>query len=254
MSGQEKRSALLDKISALLAKTQQNGCTEAEAMAAAELASKLIAKYGLSLSELEAMPLPGEACEADGAPIGNERCHEVVHLSHAIAFYTDTRSWYSRHGVIHVDKDRRRRHQHHGIIAVFFGLATDVQGAIYLTNTLRVALDTEWQAYWKVNGRQSKTSPRTARTNFMRGMIRRLSGRLREMKKAQGRANENDCRAIVLLKERIVDEAYEAVGIKPRTSHSSVSMSDEQALHAGIAAGDRVTIGSGALKGRTPNS
>jgi hypothetical protein len=34
---QAKRSALLDKITALLAKTQHNGCTEAEAIAAAEL-------------------------------------------------------------------------------------------------------------------------------------------------------------------------------------------------------------------------
>jgi hypothetical protein len=45
---QAKRSALLDKISGLLAKTRENGCTESEAIAAAELAQKLMAKYGLS--------------------------------------------------------------------------------------------------------------------------------------------------------------------------------------------------------------
>ena len=242
-----KRSALLDKISALLAKTQHNGCTEAEALAAAELASKLMAKYGLSITELEQLSSPLSACEADGTPIGDRRCHEVVHLSDAIAFYTDTRSWYQRHGIIRIGKDQCRRHEHHGIIAVFFGLAADVQVAIYLTNTLRVALDTEWRAYWKANGNRSETSARTARTNFMRGMIWRLSERLREMKKAQGQANANDCRAIVLVKERIVDEAYKAAGIKPRVNYRSSSMSDERALNAGAVAGDRVTIGSGAL-------
>jgi hypothetical protein len=36
-----------DKISALLAKTRANGCTEGEALAAAELAFKLVVKYGL---------------------------------------------------------------------------------------------------------------------------------------------------------------------------------------------------------------
>ena len=96
-----KRSALLDKISALLAKTGANGCTEAEAIAAAELVEKLMTKYGLSLSELEAISSPADVCDADGAPIGNVRSHEVLHVSGAIAHYTDTRSWYQRHGVIH---------------------------------------------------------------------------------------------------------------------------------------------------------
>jgi hypothetical protein len=62
---QVRRSALLDKISALLAKTQHNGCTEAEALAAAELAQNLMAKYGLSLAELEEISSPADACEVD---------------------------------------------------------------------------------------------------------------------------------------------------------------------------------------------
>src|SRR6516225_5513174 len=40
-TAQARRSALLDKISALLAKTQHNGCTKAEALAVAELAQNL---------------------------------------------------------------------------------------------------------------------------------------------------------------------------------------------------------------------
>jgi hypothetical protein len=127
--------------------------------------------------------------------------------------------------------------------------------AIYLTNTLRVALDTEWHAYWKANGKTSKTSARTARTNFMRGMVWRLSERLREMKKAQGQANANNCRAIVLAKTRLVSEAYKASGIKPRIGYRSSSMADGRALHAGVAAGDRVSISSGALpNASTPNN
>jgi hypothetical protein len=53
---QEKRTALLDKISALLAKTRVNGCTEP--VAAMELAQKLMAKYGLICAELEAISSP----------------------------------------------------------------------------------------------------------------------------------------------------------------------------------------------------
>src|SRR5262249_20054202 len=151
---QAKRSALLDRISALLAKTRENGCTEAEAIAAAELADKLMSKYGLSLGELEAVRMPVDVCEVQATAIGQKRCHEVVHLLWTIAWYCNCKSWYQPHGVIHLDKDRRRIHQeggqaHHGVIGVFFGLAADVQVALWLCNTLRVAMDTEWQAYWR---------------------------------------------------------------------------------------------------------
>jgi hypothetical protein len=38
-------------------------------------------KYGLSLSELEAISSPADVCDADGAPIDNVRSHEVLHVS-----------------------------------------------------------------------------------------------------------------------------------------------------------------------------
>jgi hypothetical protein len=243
---QVKRIELLDKISALLAKTLVNGCTEAEALAAAELAQRLMAKYGLSLAELETVK-PVEACSADGTPIGNQRCHEVVHCANAIAYYTDTKSWYQRRGIIHMGQGRCRMHEHRGIIAVFFGLPADVEVAIYLTNTLQVAMDSEWSAFWKTHGKTSETSARTARANFMRGMAWRLSARLHEMKQAQGAANTNNCRAIVLAKERIVTEAYAATGIKPRTSGGSIFAGDAGAYFAGDAAGTCVTIARGAI-------
>jgi hypothetical protein len=40
-------------------------CTEAEALAAAELAQNLMAKYGLSLAELQEISSPADACEVD---------------------------------------------------------------------------------------------------------------------------------------------------------------------------------------------
>ncbi len=223
---QEKRSALLDKISALLEKTQINGCTEQEAIAAAELAQKLMAKYGLSLSELETISSPLDAIEVDGTPIGNQRCHEVVRCAAAIEFYTDTKSWYNFHGYINGHGARvNRRHDHDGVILCYFGLPTDVQVAIYLTQTLQRALDDEWRAFWRdakdwdgfwEDTEEPKVSPRTARTSFMDAMTTRLSDRLREMKEAQSQSSMNNCREIVLAKERIVQDAFDAANIKIR--------------------------------------
>jgi hypothetical protein len=119
---QDKRSALLDKISALLAKTEENGCTESEAVAAAGLAQKLMAKYGLSLSEIQAIESPSDACGVEATPIGNQRCHEVSGLMGSIAFFTDTRIWYNRSGIISIGKGRFKKAEHDGINLVYFGL------------------------------------------------------------------------------------------------------------------------------------
>jgi hypothetical protein len=68
----------LVKSPLLLAKSQHNGCTEAEALAAAELVQKLMDKYGLSLAELQEISSPADACEVDVTPIGKRRAHEEV--------------------------------------------------------------------------------------------------------------------------------------------------------------------------------
>jgi hypothetical protein len=247
-SEQDKRTALLDKITALLAKTEERGCSEAEAIAAAELAQKLMAKYGLSLSELRATASPVDACEAEATAIGHRRAHEVLHLSEAIAFYTDTKTWYHRHGWIHGEKDGRYRvHESGGIVVVFFGLSADVQVANYLTSTLRVMLDTEWSAFWRAYPKKPKPNARTARASFMRGMTNRVSKRLCEMKSAQNREVVNDCREIVLAKEQIVKAAFKGCGVRLEHESRSFSVPDLKSYNAGDAAGRRVSISSGAL-------
>lgn len=257
---QAKRSALLDKISGLLAKTEQNGCTEAEAIAAAELAQKLMARYGLSLSELQTISSPADVCEPDGITIGKQRAHEVLHLSNAIAFFTDCKSWYNRYGLIHLGKGRIRLHDRSAagacVVLVYFGLTADVAVAKYLTNTLRNMLDTEWKAFWRAYPHMPKPSATKARTSFMRAMTRSLTLRLYKMKADQNQSETNDCRQIVLVKADIVQNAYHAAFGKPRLRRSSFGSSgqasrsfDLASYNAGDAAGKRVSISYGALQG-----
>lgn len=254
---QAKRSALLDKITALLAKTEQNGCTEAEAIAAAELAQTLMAKYGLSLSELQAIPSPADVCAPDGITIGKARAHEVLHLGSAIAFFTDCKSWYNSSGLIHLSKDRIRAHERGAnggcVVLVYFGVTADVAVAKYLTETLRNMLDFEWKAFWRAYPDTPKPSASKARASFMRAMTGRLRDRLYEMKADQSQSETNDCRQIVLVKADIVQDAYNAAFGKPRLRRRSFSSGqasrsfDLASYNAGDAAGQRVSISSGAL-------
>jgi hypothetical protein len=219
------------------------------------MAEKLMTKYGLTMGELEAITSPIDECDADGVPIGKQRCHEVRKVSNAIAYYTGTETWYQMRGIIQAK--RWRAHEHRGALLIYFGLPTDVQVAIYLTTTLRLAMDYEWAAYWKAHKSEAKSSPRTVRLWFMRGMAKRLSSRLREMKNAQGRAAPEDSRAIVLTKERIVNEAFNSIDWVARMNKRRPSyrggpfdfrIPDQSAVNAGMAAGDRVTIAKGALQ------
>jgi len=49
-------------------KTEANGCTEAEALAAAEHAQSLMAKYGFNSSELETISSRSTPLRTDGTP------------------------------------------------------------------------------------------------------------------------------------------------------------------------------------------
>jgi hypothetical protein len=251
MNDREKRSALLDKIEALLAKTEGNGCTEAEALSAAELAQSLMDKYGLSLSEIGHVSSAIDACDISMTPAGHRRAHEVLHLASAIARYTDTRYWYNRHGQTKY-MGKIRNSEHKGVILVYFGLVADVQVAGYLTKTLRIMLDTEWKRYWaSVDDFDKCLLPASSkvRTSFMQGIRDRISKRLNVMKQAQQKAHVNNCRAIVLAKGKILAQAWDEAQVKVRNVRPPLScLVDLDAYNAGLEAGDRVTIAKGALE------
>lgn len=47
------RNKMIDKVRALLAKTIDNGCTEAEAMSAFEIASRMMDEYEITQDDLK---------------------------------------------------------------------------------------------------------------------------------------------------------------------------------------------------------
>ena len=178
----------------------------------------------------------------------------MLHLGPAIAFYTDCKSWYNSSGLIHLGKDRIRWHDtNECVVLVYFGLTADVAVAKYLTDTLRNMLDFEWKAFWRAYPHTPKPSASKARASFMRAMTGRLRARLYAMKRAQSQSETNDCRQIVLVKADIVQDAYNAAFGKPRLRRPSFgsgqpSRAFDLASHiAGDAAGQRVSISSGAL-------
>ena len=109
---------LVQRIRALREKTVEQGCTEQEAMAAAEKVADLLDRYGLNLSELD---LRKQSCEGIGIQTGRKRRGPIDDCMGTIAAFFDCRVW------AETGEDDRLNY-------VFFGLPGDVQAAVICTN------------------------------------------------------------------------------------------------------------------------
>ena len=122
---------VVQRIQGLRAKTVAQGCTEEEALAAAEKAAELLDRYGLSLGELEFRAQP---CNGAGIETTRHRFAPIDGCVPAIAGFFDCRVWAER------SEGRALRY-------VFFGQRGDVAAAQYLYDMVERAFDTETAAF-----------------------------------------------------------------------------------------------------------
>ena len=157
------RERIKAKIDALRAKTRAAGCTEAEAIAAAELAARLMADHGLSEADMamdEAVGV-GETIRATWR----------TKLGCAIAVCTNCASFIDDRGV-------------RNTTIVFTGRAPGPEIAVYLRDVCIRAVEAElrrFKAGTFYRRRRSAATRRQAAADFADGMVDRLTRRLYEM-------------------------------------------------------------------------
>src|SRR6202041_2193090 len=81
------------RIKALADKTVSNGCTEAEAMAAAGMGGRLLERYALSMEEIDVREEP---CVQVEVPIGGKQRRPIDGCVTAIARFCDCKVWVTR--------------------------------------------------------------------------------------------------------------------------------------------------------------
>lgn len=159
MSDREK---LLAKIRALTAKTVSAGCTEAEALAAAEKAAALMREHQIS----------DAIVEMDQGSIGvkfNTKSPKAP-LCSIVAYCTNCRSIHTRNGSVRT--------------VVYVGYAPGPQIACYLHDVVHRAVDTATRDFRQgsfYRARRSEKTRRKAVEDFHVGMVQRLSRRLLDM-------------------------------------------------------------------------
>jgi hypothetical protein len=156
------RSRIADKIKALRAKTRAAGCTEAEALAAAALAARLMREHGLDEASLE-------MTEAD-AWERNVKATWRSKVANIIAHCTSTAA------IRLVERD--------GAHVVFVGREPGPEIALYLRDVCFRAIEREVRLFKQgaiYRRRRTLATKRAAVADFIDGVIMRVGLRLVEL-------------------------------------------------------------------------
>jgi hypothetical protein len=190
---------LVQRIQALRSKTVAQGCTEQEALAAAEKVAELLDRYGLSLGELEYRAQP---CDGIGIQTNRRRMAPIDSCVPAIAAFFDCRVWLEH------AKGMALRY-------VFFGLRGDVAAAQYLYEMVERAFETQTDAFRAGELYVAMAGERRSATNsFQIGLATGISSKLHTMRAERDASRRSASgRDLVPVKAAMIDDEMAKLGL-----------------------------------------
>lgn len=241
---QDKRQKLIAKIKALLAKTEGNGCSEFEALAAMETASRLMAEHDLTYKDIE-KEVRDEKYGARTVPFatssGGTRLHDVAkRCAVAVARFFDCKVYINQN-----------------VNLIFFGSQDDTSMAAQMMAMLRMAVDSESARYLRSKDRPKSVHGRTLRASFVLGMTERLNKRIWGAKKARTDAAakaQTTGTSLIVVKDQVVTEKYaqylrdKGVNLMGKAGYGA-RVRHGGAYASGQEAGGRVDIGGTKIGG-----
>lgn len=217
-----ERYRILNKIRALLAKTVENGCTEAEAMAALDRARALMDAYEVTEGDLH------EAARAEAhisEPTETRDENDIRRrLYMAIGNFCDCRAWRE------VERIR------------FCGLRVDVEFAEYLTGVLDAFVRAELARHM-IGCLYVRNYRRKIITGFVVGCTDRIAERLYALAAQSRRRASKNSRALVVIKAELIEKALAGAGIELADVAQGEPRMDPLAYLDGRAAGERASFG-----------
>jgi Protein of unknown function (DUF2786) len=222
-----ERDSVLNKIRALLAKTMENGCSEAEAMAALGKAQAMKDAYAVTEGELNLTK--EEKAILRREPPGTKDPHRIKwFLTAAVSKFCNCRCW------------RERRAKGGGL--VFCGLPSDAQFATWLLDTLAAFVQAEIVNFLMEAEPSNEERPQAIR-GFVLGCCDRISDRLMELCEQSATLATSNAKALVVVKDAAIKAKLDELGIHLCSSSGSCGAWDSSSYAAGKAAGDRASFG-----------
>ena len=93
MSQKDELARVKVRIKALAERTVERGCTEAEAMAAADMVGRLLERYALTMDEMDVRQTP---CVEARVPAGGLRRRPIETCVPAVARFCNCKVWLAR--------------------------------------------------------------------------------------------------------------------------------------------------------------
>lgn len=223
------REKLAARIRALRAKTVENGCTEAEAIAAAEKLAQLLADHNMTLDEADLRASPFTRHDHTGVGAVGLKLWKVAS---AIADLTNTRTWTGGREAPSSN--------------TFLGLSHEVEVAAYMLAICERAMRTEAQGLMRTL-RHAPPLRQIARVvPFIDGMADRLARRIRDMIPPAPTGGAG----LMVLRNALIDAEMTREGIELEEGYARRPL-DTAAYRAGAAAADKVALNQG-LNSRNP--
>lgn len=222
--------SIIAKIKALMAKTIEAGATEAEALAAMSKAHELLAKYQLTLSDLDLR------AEGTQQVTGQIDARQIIrYVAKQVALYCDCRVW---------SNSQLRQIN-------FLGLASDAQFAHWLASSLTAFVQRQ-MVNW-----QLEVASCTMREleDFQMGIVHRINERLKaENARKMQRDLTGQSNALVVVKNAMVQEAFSALGMSFTPSKKLRYNTATSAFQQGRAKGDEVNFNRPLQGGTAPKA
>jgi hypothetical protein len=221
-----ERENVLNKIRALLAKTMDNGCSEAEAMAA--LGKTQAMKDAYAVTEAELNLTKEEKAILRREPPGTKDPHRIKwQLLWGVSKFCNCKSW------------RNRRDEGGGLV---FWLPSDAQFATWLLDTLANFVQLELVNFL-TDAAPSNEDRAQAIRGFVMGCCDRIRDRLIELVEKSATVASSNARALVVVKDAAVQAKLDELGIHLCAGGGSCGAFDSSSYQAGSAAGNRASFG-----------
>lgn len=218
----DNRASILRKVKALLAKTVENGCSEAEAMAALNMAEAMIAAYEITDDDLQ-------EAKKDEAVIEPSNMYDPYEirwfLISRVAKFCECSTW---------------RKKNNTKVMEFCGLRPDVEFAVWLCDTLAQFVRKEMVTFL-MNTPIEKDNKRFVINSFVIGCTDRINQRLKEL--IDSRIVKSNSNALMVIKNQLIMKKMNEVGIRVKTMSQHRNINDHGAYEAGQLAGNKASFG-----------
>lgn len=215
------RESLLKKIRALMAKTIENGCSEAEAMSALSMAQAMMDANEVTEADIEEIKQENAIIDysspKDTHKIGWKICYSVGKFTETYSYGNPSR-------------------------IKFVGLRSDVEFAIWLNEALVLFIRNQLKTYLWAN--ELTGLPPAAKRRIINGFVIGCAGRIgSRLNKLASERHSNNGAALVVAKDALIKNAIAGENIKEPDNRGRKTIYDGAALRAGAAAGDKATFG-----------